>query len=104
MRSHAEVISGWHSLTSLEATDGNNVNALAARASTQKSVRNIFAGAAQAKGYVVVPDQIDFASGESWKPQYRGECSKTFFRSEADSFEMPFLPPDQAHEHDDEVD
>jgi hypothetical protein len=102
LHSHAEVISGWHVVASLEGTNGD-VNTLAARSSTQKSVRNIFTGAAQAKGYVVVPDQIDFASGETWKPQYRGECSKTFFRSEADSFEMPVLPPDQLHEHDEEV-
>lgn len=102
MRSHAEVITGWYSLASLESDDAN-VRALAARASVQKNVHNIYAEAAKAKGYVVIPDRIEFASGETWQPRYRGECSKTFFRSAADSFDMPVLPPDQSHDRDEEV-
>lgn len=51
-------------------------------------------------GYVVVPEQISFADGSTWKPRYRGECAQPFFKDEASRYEMPVLPPNRAHEDD----
>jgi manganese oxidase len=97
--SRVEAVLGWHRLNSLVPSEFDTQQ-IATSASASKQIKNSFVGAKETMGYVVWPLSVTFDNGEKWQPRYRGECAKTFFRP-GKGFEMPVLPPDGAHEHDD---
>lgn len=99
MMNKVEIVPKPYQTATLYSDEGN-VGALTAGAAARRQISGGFVGGDQALGFVVRPEKIVFANGETWEPRYRGECSRGFFKDPKNAFDTTVLPPDRMGEAD----
>jgi hypothetical protein len=99
MMNKVEIVPKPYQTATLYSDEGN-VGALAAGATARRQISGGFVGGDQALGFVVRPEKIVFANGDTWEPRYRGECVRGFFKDPKNAFDTTVLPPDRMGEAD----